>query len=172
MAVHPAGLADFNAVRNFRSMSDYRIDYNAIDVDDLMSQVRARASGRAAADPTLPPVDRADVTLQLRDHLDLDDARPYQLQRELGLDTGWNVAPEDLYSSHPSFAGTVISAVRRLLRPITKLFINADLPLHKQFKTNIGVAAALHDLMQDNATLRAEVAALRERLDERSGPER
>lgn len=148
------------------AMADYRIDYAQIDVDDLMEQVRARAAQRVARDPALPTVDRADVTLRLRDHLDLDDALPYRLQQELGLDTGWNVAPEDLYVSHPGAVGSLISALRRLLRPVTKLFVNADLPLHKQFKTNIGVAAALHDLMQDNAALRAEVDSLRRRLDD------
>jgi len=151
-------------------MSEYRIDYTAPDVDDVMVQVRYRASGRAAADPSLPSVDRADVILRLRDHLDLDDARPYQLQRELRLDTGWNVAPEDIYTSHPGFTGTLISAFRRLMRPLVKLFVNTDLPLHKQFKVNIGVAAALHDVMQENATLRAEVDALRERLDAPDAP--
>lgn len=146
-------------------MSEYRIDYAAVNVDDVMEQVRQNASGRAGADPSLPAVDRADVILLLRDHLDLDDARPYQLQRELRLDTGWNVAPEDIYTSHPGFPGTLISAIRRVLRPLVKLFVNTDLPLHKQFKVNIGVAAALHDVMLENATLRAEVEALRERLD-------
>lgn len=146
-------------------MSEYRIDYDALNVDDVMEQVRRRAGRRASADPGLPAVDRADVILRLRDHLDLDDARPYQLQRELRLDTGWNVAPEDIYASHSGFAGTLISAIRRLLRPLVKLFVNTDLPLHKQFKVNIGVAAALHDLMQENAALRAEVDALRARLD-------
>ena len=142
-------------------MPDYRIDYARIDVDDLMEQVRERARGRTAADPSLPSVERPDVVLRLRDHLDMDDARPYQLQRELQLDTGWNVAPEDLYASHPSGAGRLISLIRKLLRPITKLFVNLDLPLHKQFKVNIGVAAALHDLMQDNMALRAELEQLR-----------
>ena len=146
-------------------MSEYRIDYDAPNVDDVMEQVRGHASGRASADPSLPAVDRADVILRLRDHLDLDEARPYQLQRELRLDTGWNVAPEDIYASHPGFAGTLISATRKLLRPLVKLFVNTDLPLHKQFKVNIGVAAALHDVMQENATLRAEMDALRARLD-------
>ena len=40
--------------------------------------------------------------------------------------------------------------MRRLLRPLTKLFANTDLPLHKQFKVNIGVAAALR---QDERSL-------------------
>ncbi|NKB87507.1 MAG: hypothetical protein GKS06_04750 [Acidobacteria bacterium] len=146
-------------------MSDYRIDYDAINVDDLMEQVRAHAGKKASRDPQLPAVDRADVTLALRELIDLDDARPYQLQRELKLDTGWNVAPEDLVLSHPGPIGTLISAARKTLRPIVKLFANTDLPLHKQFKINIGVAATLHELMQDNAALRAEVAALRARVE-------
>jgi hypothetical protein len=151
-------------------MSDYRIDYDRLDVEDVMEQVRERARGRAAADPTLPSVDRPDVSLRLRDHLDLDDTRPYRLQRELGLDTGWNVAPEDLYTSHPGFVGGLISSARRLLRPLTKLFANTDLPLHKQFKVNIGVAAALHDIMQENAELQARIELLQKRLDKLDPP--
>ena len=151
-------------------MSEYRIDYDAVNVDDVMEQVRQHARGRVGADPSLPAVDRADVILRLRDHLDLDDARPYQLQRELRLDTGWNIAPEDIYASHPGLAGTLISATRKLFRPLVKLFANTDLPLHKQFKVNIGVAAALHDVMQENATLRAEVDGLRARLDASDAP--
>lgn len=146
-------------------MSEYRIDYAAPNVDDLMAQVREQASGRAVADPNLPAVDRPDVILRLREHLDLDDARPYQLQRELRLDSGWNVAPEDIYASHAGLAGTLICAIRKLLRPLVKLFVNIDLPLYKQFKVNIGVAAALHDVMLENAALRTEVEALRARLD-------
>lgn len=150
-------------------MSEYRIDYAAPDVDDLMEQVRTRAQGRAGTDPRMPDVNRPDVILRLRDHLDLDDARPYRLQRELRLDTGWNVAPEDIYTSHPGVAGAVIAAVRRMLRPVVKMFANIDLPLHKQFKVNIGVAAALHELMQDNVALRAELDALRARMDDHDG---
>jgi hypothetical protein len=146
-------------------MNDYRIDYAQIDVDDLMQQVRERARSTVAADPRLPAVDRADVVLRLRNHLDMDNTQPYELQRKLKLDSGWNVAPGDLYTSHPGGAGRLISIVRRVLRPITKLFVNLDLPLHKQFKVNIGVAAALHDLMQDNAVLRAEIEELRAQRD-------
>ncbi len=64
----------------------------------------------------------------------------------------------------------IISTVRRLLRPLTKLFANTDLPLHKQFKVNIGVAAALHDLMQENAELQTRVEMLQKRLDKLDPP--
>lgn len=165
VAFHHESLVRHVARRASTSMSEYRIDYAAPNVDDLMAQVREQASGRAVADPNLPAVDRPDVILRLREHLDLDDARPYQLQRELRLDSGWNVAPEDIYASHAGLAGTMICAIRKLLRPLVKLFVNTDLPLHKQFKVNIGVAAALHDVMLENAALRTEVEALRARLD-------
>ena len=74
------------------------------------------------------------------------------------------MAPEDLLTSHPGPVGTIISTVRRLLRPVLKLFANTDLPLHKQFKINIGVAATLHELMQENAELRAQLATLQAQL--------
>lgn len=142
----------------------YRIDYANVDVVDLMEQVRERArrQAEAAADPDAVDVERRE---RLREWLDLDDERPYELQQQLGLEGDWNVTPEDLRASHPNLAGRVISIVRRLARPIVKLLVNLDLPLYKQFKVNLGVAAALDRLRRDNADLRRRLRELEGRLE-------
>lgn len=143
----------------------YDIDYDHLDVADLMRQVRERArAGDAAVDPRLPAEVAIDAGRRLRGYFDLDDRRPHELQQALGLTGDWNVSPEDLRASHPGVIGGVIVAVRRLLRPLTKLLANLDLPLHKQFKVNLGVATAIRVLLQDNDALRRQVAALERRL--------
>ncbi|MFW6198450.1 MAG: hypothetical protein ACOC5E_01365 [Acidobacteriota bacterium] len=142
----------------------YRIDYANVDVDDLMEQVRERARRQmeAAVDPAAVELEGRD---RLREWLDLDDERPYELQQELGLEGDWNVTPEDLRTSHPNLAGRLISMIRILARPIVKLLVNLDLPLYKQFKVNLGMAAALDRLQRDNAELRRRVRELEARLE-------
>ena len=75
------------------------------------------------------------------------------------------MSPEDLRTSHPGAVGQVIGGVRWLLRPFLKLLANLDLPLYKQFKVNLGLAAAVHDLLAENATLRRHVGELRRRVE-------
>lgn len=142
----------------------YRIDYDAPDVVDLMRQIRTRAAGETGAEPTLPGA-ATEPRARLRDWIELDDRRPWRIQEELGLGGSWNVSPEDLRASHPGPVGTLIGGIRAALRPVTKLLVNLDLPLYKQFKVNLGVASALRDLADDNDTLRRRVAALERRLE-------
>jgi hypothetical protein len=148
------------------SSQPYRIDYEDLDVEDLMRQVRARARAGEGGELQLPEVDAEAVGRRLHDYLELDDRTPYELQQTLSLGGPWNVTPEDLRSSHPGAAGTVIRGVRGLLRPLTKLLANLELPLYKQFKINLGVASALHDLMQENAGLRRQVSELARRIEQ------
>lgn len=160
------------------SETGYRIDYDNVNVYELMEQVQARALLAEEHDIAVRPTREAAAGVRLADYLELDDDRPYQLQERLGLGGTWNISPADLRLSHPSAAGRVIRAVRTLLRPVTKLLANTDLPLYKQFKINIGLASAIQDLMQENAMLRHRVGKLAqdvERLrasDERRGDNR
>lgn len=143
---------------------DYRIDYDAPDVLDIMRQVRERATADDGAEPWMPAAGE-DLRSRLQGYLVLDESRPVQLQQELGLGGDWNVGPEDLRASHPGGAGALIAGLRRALRPITKVFANLELPLYKQHKANLGIAAALRDLMEENLELRRRVADLQRRLE-------
>lgn len=160
------------------SETGYRIDYDNVNVRELMEQVQARALQAEGHEIALPPSREAAAGVRLADYLQLDDDRPYELQERLGLGGAWNVSPADLRLSHPSTVGRVIRAVRTLLRPVTKLLANTDLPLYKQFKINIGFASAIQDLMQENARLRHRVGELAQdverlrALDQRRGDNR
>lgn len=143
---------------------EYRIDYEAPDVLDIVRQVRERAAADAGGEPWLPSPDE-DPRTRLREWLLLDESRPAQLQQSLGLGGDWNVTPEDLRASHPGALGGIIGGMRRTLRPLLKVFANLELPLYKQFKANLGFAAALHDLMQENVELRRRLGELQRRVE-------
>ena len=113
----------------------------------------------------MPEANPEKLRSSLQSYLVLDDERPYELQQTLGLGGDWNLSPNDLLASHSNPLGRLISGVRRLARPLVKFASNTDLPIFKQFKINLGLAAAVHDLLQETAALRARIHALSTRLE-------
>jgi len=164
-------LADTNAPRALwkapqLSANDYRIDYDNVDVDDLVTQIRERSRGVSDAAANLPEVVEERARARVRAAVDLDDQLPYELQEDLHLEGTWNVTPEDLVTSSRRGTGGLVSALRRLARPGIKLFADLEQPLYKQFKINLGVADALHELLCRTAELEARVADMARRIEE------
>lgn len=145
----------------------YEIDYDDLDVEDLVRQIRNRVRHGDEPAPVTMEVDEERLRSRLRTYLDTDDAGAQQLRTRLELGGAWNVSPEDLRESRSDLLGRLISGIRRLVRPFVKLLVNADLPLFKQHKINLGLASALHDLMREHAELQRRVAELSSRLDDR-----
>ncbi len=141
----------------------YRIDYDNPDVEAIVRQIRERAAA-TAEEPLLPAAPRGGPLERLREYVQLDDDAPYDIQDRLGLSSGWNVLPEDLRASHPGAIGRLIRAVRTLLRPVTKLLVNTDRPIFKQFKINLGLAAAVLDLLTEQARLARRLREMETRL--------
>jgi hypothetical protein len=149
-------------------MSDlgYRIDYDDVDVVDLVAQIRERTRRGTGSAVDLPEVVAERARARVRAAVDLDDRRPWELLRSLHLEGTWNVTPHDLLESRRRGAGSLLRALRRLTRPITKLFANLELPLYKQFKINLGVADALNELLIRSAELEARLEETTRRLEE------
>jgi hypothetical protein len=148
------------------SATDYRIDYDDLDVADLAAQIRERSRRGSGASANLPQVIEERSRARLRAAVDLDDQQPYELQRSLHLEGTWNVTPHDLVESKRRGAGTLLATFRRLVRPLVKLFANLELPLYKQFKINLGVADVLNELLCRNAELEAQVEDMARRIEE------
>lgn len=151
------------------SDSGYRIDYDNVDVVDLVAQIRERSRKGSTDSADLPEVIEERARARVRAAVDLDDQRPYALQRSLHLEGSWNVTPQDLVESRRPGAGSLLAALRRLVRPGLKLFANLELPLYKQFKINLGVADALHELLSRTAELEARLEEMSRRLEELEG---
>lgn len=144
----------------------YQIDYDDLDVTDLVSQIRQRARRGSGASTDLPEVVEERARARVRAAVDLDDQRPYELQRTLHLEGTWNVTPQDLVESKRRGSGALIGAVRRLARPGIKVFANLELPLYKQFKINLGVADALNELLCRTAELEARLDDMARRIED------
>jgi hypothetical protein len=147
------------------SDSGYRIDYDDLDVADLVAQIRARSRGAPDAAADLPEVAEERARARVRAAVDLDDRRPVELQKALQLEGTWNVTPADLVSSRRPGAGKLLSLLRRAARPGLKLFANFELPLYKQFKINLGIADALHELLGRTSAIEARLEDLSRRLE-------
>ena len=147
----------------------YRIDYDDLDVDDLVAQIHDRVRREESSRGLPPQAMEERIRGRLRTYLDLDDDRPYELQSTLHLEGPWNVSPDDLRSSSRRGLGRLIGLSRTLFRPFIKLIGNLDLPIYKQFKINLGVAEALHDSLQQTAELQARVEELSDRLERLEG---
>ena len=139
---------------------------------DLAKQVRSRSSKvtrrkitSAEVETLLPEGVEEQARARVRSAVDLDDQRPYDLQKTLHLDGGWNVTPQDLLDSNRRGIGSVLVVVRRLARPAIKLFANLEVPLYKQFKINLGIAEALNELLCKNSDLEAQLDDVTRRLE-------
>jgi len=134
-------------------------------VVDLVGQIHQRAR-RAEAEPHIETDLDARTRARLRAAFDLDDERPYDLQNSLGLTGDWNVTPQDLVGSREGGGiGALLGIFRRLVRPGLRLFANFDRPLYKQFKINMGIAEALHELLHHTAELDRQLQDVSRRLE-------
>jgi hypothetical protein len=83
--------------------------------------------------------------------------------------------PRTLYYSSRRGLGSVISLIRRILRPITKLFVNVD-PLahevHRLTVLNNLYLKTMQDLVTKTAALRVEVYSMKKRSSHRRGDDR
>lgn len=144
---------------------DYDIDYARVDVDDLVRQIRERVGRRGGGPPESPEAREERLRARLRAYLRISDERARKIDDEIPGGADWNVTPEDLTASHAGPLGRLISGVRRLGRPLVKILVNADLPLYKQFKLNLGLASAIRDLLRDDRELQDRLARLEDRLE-------
>ncbi len=139
---------------------------------DLAKQVRSQASKAtrrkitsAGVETLLPEGAEEQARARVRLAVDLDDQRPYDLQKTLDLEGTWNVTPQDLLDSNRRGVGSVLAIVRRFARPAVKLFANLEVPLYKQFKINLGIAEALNEILCKNSDLEAQLDDVTRRLE-------
>ena len=107
----------------------------------MAKQVRSHASkatrrkiASGEIETLVPEEVEEQARARVRLAVDLDDQRPYDLQKTLGLEGPWNVTPQDLLDSNRRGVGSVLAIIRRLARPVIKVFANLEVPLYKQFK--------------------------------------
>jgi hypothetical protein len=150
-------------------MADFNIRTDAVDVEQIMRQIRARIESKRGVDYTEQQIQelanvklerflspkgvRSDLVDQFRRVRDVK-LEPFQIEPELR--TGFDA--EMLYGTHRG----ILRAIRRLLNPILKLFFNPNTLIHAVNKQS-GVNAlfeAQFQFLRHKAQQRDEVDVL------------
>lgn len=160
-------------------MSDFSVRSDAVDVEQIMGQIRARIREKRGVDYTEEEI-RELANVKLEKFLDPGGVRSdlleqYRRRREQP-DVPRNYAFEDT-TLYESGRGLIVS-IRRMLQPILKLFFNPN-PLidvlHKQSKLNDSFLHSealyyelIHNLVLETTRLGIEVKNLKMRVESTS----
>jgi hypothetical protein len=169
---------------------EFSIRSDSVDVDQIMTQIRARIREKRGVDYTEEEL-RQLANVKLETFLDPTRVRSdllaqYRRSRESGQGSTLAAPPENyafddhlVYGSARGAGGRLITRVRKLLNPVLKLFINPN-PiihvLHRQSAINAHfdqVSAlnyeVMHNLVVELTRLGIEVRNLKMRLESLSG---
>jgi hypothetical protein len=146
----------------------FRVEAGGVDVDELMRQVRATIAEkkkelvsedelREIAERPLEPV------------LDAHDFKSSLLAELLGDPARWNYSfgPDAIFRSSRGAVGQALAAVRRLLRPVQKLFWNPTpmiSALSRQSDLNTSYVHLLHNMALALTRQQLEIDDLKNRL--------
>ena len=159
-------------------MSDFQVKSDNVDVEQIMRQIRSRIREKRGVDYTEEEI-RELANVKLEKFLDPRGVRSdlleqFRRKREASLPPNFKFEDTTLFETHRS----VLAFIRRLLRPILKLFFNPNPlieALHIQSKLNAQQAAleplyyeVIHNLVLETTRLGIEVKNLKMRVESMS----
>src|SRR3954470_19706841 len=159
-------------------MTDFSVRSDNVDVEQIMRQIRARIREKRGVDYTEEEI-RELANVKLEKFLDPRGVRSdlleqFRRKREASLPPNFKFEDSTLFETHRG----LLAFIRRLLRPILKLFFNPNPlieALHIQSKLNAQQAAleplyyeVIHNLVLETTRLGIEVKNLKMRLESMS----
>src|SRR5690349_824722 len=156
-------------------MSDFSVRSDNVDVEQIMRQIRARIREKRGVDYTEEEV-RELAQVKLEKFIDPKGVRSdlieqYRHAREAALPPNYKFEDTTLFETHRGF----LALIRRLLRPVLKLFMNVNPlidALHIQSRLNAERAAMeplqyelMHNLVIELTRTTIEVKNLKMRLE-------
>ena len=159
-------------------MSDFSVRSDNVDVEQIMRQIRSRIREKRGVDYTEEEI-RELANVKLEKFLDPRGVRSdlleqFRRKREASLPPNFKFEDTTLFETHRS----VLAFIRRLLRPLLKLFFNPNPlieALHIQSKLNAQQAAleplyyeVIHNLVLETTRLGIEVKNLKMRVESMS----
>jgi hypothetical protein len=134
-----------------------------VDVLEIMREIRAEIARRRGGDQERI---LEYARLKLRAWSGAAPLRAWPAPRRSGAD--WNVSEETLWRSTRGGLGQLLMLVRRLTRPLVKLFANLEALVHLQRAINAEQDQRLTRLEELASNLALEVARLQLELDARA----
>ena len=159
-------------------MTDFSIRSDNVDVEQIMRQIRARIREKRGVDYTEEEI-RELANVKLEKFLDPRGVRSdlleqFRRKREASLPPNFKFEDTTLFETHRGLLGFI----RRLLRPVLKLFFNPNPlidALHIQSKLNAQQAAleplyyeVIHNLVLETTRLGIDVKNLKMRVESMS----
>jgi len=159
-------------------MSDFSVRSDHVDVEQIMRQIRSRIREKRGVDYTEEEI-RELASVKLEKFLDPRGVRSdlleqFRRKREASLPPNFAFEDTTLFETHRGF----LRFMRRILRPILKLFFNPNPlieALHIQSKLNAQQAAieplyyeVMHNLVLETTRLGIEVKNLKMRVESMS----
>jgi hypothetical protein len=155
-------------------MDEFEIHASAIDVEDLMNQIRVRLSEKRGADYTAEEI-RALAAVKLQRFADPAAVRSELLAQFMASRKPLPTVPDSLFGARRP----IIAKIRTLLRPVLRLFFN-PVPLAEmitavnEISTTTTVQSALyyellHNLVVELTRTSMEVKNLQMRVDSLTG---
>jgi len=159
-------------------MAEFNIRSDAVDVEQIMEQIRARLREKRGVDYTeeqirelatvkldrfLDPKNvRSDLLEHFRKQNRTSDATASATQAALAAVDVPTFEPDDVYRSSRGGIGRVLHAIRRMLRPLLKLFINPGPMLEsvRAVSTHINTTSRALALNEERNRRRAELDVL------------
>jgi hypothetical protein len=159
-------------------MTDFSVRSDNVDVEQIMRQIRARIREKRGVDYTEEEI-RELANVKLEKFLDPRGVRSdlleqFRRKREASLPPNFKFEDSTLFETHRG----LLAFIRRLLRPILKLFFNPNPlieALHIQSKLNAQHAAleplyyeVIHNLVLETTRLGIDVKNLKMRVESMS----
>jgi hypothetical protein len=159
-------------------MTDFSVRSDHVDVEQIMRQIRSRIREKRGVDYTEEEI-RELASVKLEKFLDPRGVRSdlleqFRRKREASLPPNFEFEDTTLFETHRGF----LAFMRRMLRPILKLFFNPNPlieALHIQSKLNAQQAAieplyyeVMHNLVLETTRLGIEVKNLKMRVESMS----
>jgi hypothetical protein len=159
-------------------MTDFSVRSDHVDVEQIMRQIRSRIREKRGVDYTEEEI-RELASVKLEKFLDPRGVRSdlleqFRRKREASLPPNFEFEDTTLFETHRGF----LAFLRRILRPILKLFFNPNPlieALHIQSKLNAQQAAieplyyeVMHNLVLETTRLGIEVKNLKMRVESMS----
>jgi hypothetical protein len=146
-------------------MKDMKIASHQIDVVEIMKKIRQSAAGNRADSSHDERVKR-EVKSDFLTLAQSAQVPEYMVEeiRQGNLFPAYD--PRTMYASSRSGVGSLIGLIRKILRPITKLFINLDPmagELHRLTVLNNLYLKAIQDLLSKTSSLQVDLHMMKKR---------
>ncbi|TKJ36124.1 hypothetical protein CEE39_00320 [bacterium (candidate division B38) B3_B38] len=150
-------------------MEPFVIKDDKVNVAEIMEHIRQQIEKKKRVLYTEEELEELAKT-KLSSYIHSSEVKSSFAEELQALKADWNISIslESLYKSHPSLYGRMIYRIRKLLRPVTRFFMNIDVlfpEFHKQTKLNLNFAHLLHNLILELTKLRLDHDELKSRLE-------